>query len=81
LVDNDKALNKNAILKQNGTDVITGVAKVTFAIDHLSALFEKLNVSGANFALTLRDSNVDPKEQFFIVTDCDGNWLQFVGPK
>ena len=81
LVDNNKALNKNALLKQNGADIITGFAKITFTIDDVVSLYQELKDKGANFAIPLRDSNVDPKEQFFIVTDCDSNWIQFIGPK
>ena len=81
LVDNDKAVNKNSILKQNDTDDITGFAKVTFTINHVDSVYEKLKQKGAIFALTLRDSNVNPAERFFIVLDCDNNWLQFIGPK
>jgi catechol 2,3-dioxygenase-like lactoylglutathione lyase family enzyme len=81
LVDNDKVLHKKSILKQNGASDITGFAKVTFSIHHVDSVFKSLKDKGAVFAVTLRDSNTDPTEQFFIVLDCDNNWLQFVGPK
>lgn len=81
LVDNDKALNKGVLLKQHGIDEITGFAKVTFTIDDVRSLYDKLLNKGAAFAITLRESNVNPKEQFFIALDCDNNWLQFIGPK
>ena len=81
LVDNDKALHKNSLLKPNGANEMTGFAKVTFTIDHVDSVYETLKKKGANFALTLRDSNINPAEQFFIVLDCDNNWLQFIGPK
>ena len=44
-------------------------------------MYETLKKKGANFATTLRDSNINPTEQFFIVLDCDNNWLQFIGQK
>ena len=81
LVDNEKALNKNALLKQNGAIDMTGFAKATFNIDHVDAMYETLKKKGASFATTLRDSNINPTEQFFIVLDCDNNWLQFIGQK
>ena len=81
LVDNDKALHKNALLKQNDAKDMTGFAKVRFNIEHVDSVYETLKNKGAIFALTLRDSNINAAEQFFIVLDCDNNWLQFVGPK
>jgi Glyoxalase/Bleomycin resistance protein/Dioxygenase superfamily len=81
LVDNDKAVNKNSILKQNNADDITGFAKVTFTIDHVDSVYEKLKQKHAIFALPLSDSNINPAERFFIVLDRDNNWIQFIGPK
>ncbi len=81
LIANDKALHKNSILKQNGANDMTGFTKVTFSIDHVDSAYETLKKKGAIFALTLHDSNINPTEQFFIVLDCDNNWLQFIGPK
>ncbi|HEX6890219.1 MAG TPA: VOC family protein [Chryseolinea sp.] len=81
LVANDKALNKNSLLKQNGANDMTGFAKVTFSIDHVDSVYQALKKKGAIFALTLRDSNINPTEKFFIVLDCDNNWLQFIGQK
>ena len=81
LVDNDKAFSKNIALQQNGVDDMTGFAKVTFTIDQVNSFYEKLKNSGANFAIALRDSNTNSAERFFIVLDCDRNWLQFIGPK
>jgi hypothetical protein len=81
LVDNDKALNKNSLLKQHGASDMTGFAKITFRIEHVDAVYEAMKEKGAVFAATLRDSNINPTEQFFIVVDCDNNWLQFIGQK
>jgi len=81
LVDNEKALNKNFVLKKNGANDMIGFAKVTFTIDNVKSLYETLKSKGAGFAITLRDSNINPKEEFFIALDCDNNWLQFVGSK
>ena len=81
LVDNDKALNRNTVLKQQSAKEITGFAKVTFTIDNVGLIYEKLKNKDASFAIPLRDSNINPKEHFFIVLDCDNNWLQFIGPK
>lgn len=81
LVANDKAIRKNSILKQHGANDITGFAKVTFSIDYVDSVYQTLKSKGAIFALTLRDSNINPTEQFFIVLDCDNNWLQFIGPR
>ena len=81
LVDNDKALQKNSLLKQNAANDMTGFAKVTFSIDHVDSVYETLKKKDAIFAITLRDSNINPAEQFFIVLDCDNNWLQFIGKK
>ena len=81
LVDNDKALNKRSLLNQNNATDLTGFAKVAFNTGHVDSLYHSLKGSGAVFAVTLRESNINPAEQFFIVLDCDNNWLQFVGPK
>jgi len=81
LVDNEKALSRNSVLKENEAEDITGFAKVTFTIDNVDSLYGTLKSKGAKFAITLRDSNINPKEEFFIVLDCDNNWLQFVGSK
>jgi catechol 2,3-dioxygenase-like lactoylglutathione lyase family enzyme len=81
LVDNDKALHKSSLLKQNDANDITGFAKATFTIDNVHSVYETLKKKGATFALTLRDSNMNRDEQFFIVLDCDNNWLQFIGQK
>src|SRR5688572_9684276 len=77
LVDNDKALNKNSLLKQHGASDMTGFAKITFSIEHVDAVYEAMKEKGAVFAATLRDSNINPTEQFFVVVYCDNNWLQF----
>jgi catechol 2,3-dioxygenase-like lactoylglutathione lyase family enzyme len=81
LVDNEKVLNKNSVLKEYGAENMTGFAKVTFTIDNVDSLYETLKSKRASFAITLRDSNINPREEFFIVLDCDNNWLQFVGSK
>lgn len=81
LVDNEKVLNKNSVLKEYGAEHMTGFAKVTFTIDNIDSLYETLKSKRASFAITLRDSNINPKEEFFIVLDCDNNWIQFVGSK
>ena len=81
LVANDKALRKNALLKENDAKDMTGFAKMTFTVDHVASVYDTLKKKGAIFALTLRDSNINPTEQFFIVLDCDNNWLQFIGTK
>jgi catechol 2,3-dioxygenase-like lactoylglutathione lyase family enzyme len=81
LVDNEKALNKNSVLKKNEANDMTGFAKITFTIDHVDSLYATLKSKGASFAITLRDSNINPREEFFIVLDCDNNWLQFIGFK
>ncbi|HMG92288.1 MAG TPA: VOC family protein [Chryseolinea sp.] len=81
LVANDKALHKNALLKENDAKDMTGFTKVTFSVDGVDSVYETLKKKGVTFALTLRDSNINPTEQFFIVLDCDNNWLQFIGPK
>jgi hypothetical protein len=80
LVENSKTLKKAELLSGGATD-ITGFAKVTFTIENVAALYRRLNDQGAAFAITLRDSNTKPDEQFFVVLDNENNWLQFVGKK
>jgi catechol 2,3-dioxygenase-like lactoylglutathione lyase family enzyme len=80
LVENPKTLKKAEVLSGKGTDV-TGFAKITFTVSNVGKLFRQLSDKGATFAITLRDSNTKPDEQFFVVLDNERNWLQFVGKK
>jgi catechol 2,3-dioxygenase-like lactoylglutathione lyase family enzyme len=80
LVENAKTLKKADLLSGGATD-ITGFAKVTFTIGDVGRLFQRLSDKGATFAISLRDSNTNPGEQFFVVLDNEKNWLQFVGRK
>jgi catechol 2,3-dioxygenase-like lactoylglutathione lyase family enzyme len=81
LVDNVKSQNKSDALKKLQADEITGFAKIAFRVDDVSAKHRALKAKGAEFKVELRDSNINPKEKFFIVGDADGNWVQIVGSK
>ena len=80
LVENAKALRKSQLLAGKDAD-ITGFAKIRFTVPDVEPLFRRLDGKGARFAIRLRDSNTIPGEQYFIVLDNEGNWLQFVGRK
>jgi catechol 2,3-dioxygenase-like lactoylglutathione lyase family enzyme len=80
LVENAKTLRRSQLLAGKGTD-ITGFAKITFSVPDVEPMFRRLERQGATFAARLRDSNTTPGDQFFIVLDNEGNWLQFVGRK
>lgn len=80
LVENPRTLKKAEVLSGRNLDV-TGFAKLTFTVSDVGALFQRLKAGGAAFALTLRDSNTNPGQQFFVVLDNERNWLQFVGKK
>ena len=80
LVENPKTVKKSEVLSGQDAD-ITGFAKVTFTVGNVGKLFQQLKEEGATFAITLRDSNANPGEQFFVVLDNERNWLQFVGKK
>lgn len=80
LVENSKTLKKAEVLSGRDTD-ITGFTKITFTVANVGKLFQRLSDKGATFAITLRDSNTKPDEQFFLVLDNEKNWLQFVGKK
>jgi catechol 2,3-dioxygenase-like lactoylglutathione lyase family enzyme len=81
LVENAKTVRKADALAGKGTDQISGFAKVTFTVNGVATLFRRLKSQGARFAIELRDSNIQPDEQHFVVLDPDDNWLQFVGKK
>lgn len=81
LVDNVKSQNKSDALKKLHADEITGFAKIAFRVDDVSAKHKELKAKGAEFKVELRESNINPKEKFFIVGDADGNWVQIVGEK
>ena len=81
LVENVKTRPKDEVLKKIEAEEITGFAKVAFHAGDIRGLYKKLQDKKADFKLTLRDSNLNGKEQFFVVTDPDGNWVQFVGQK
>jgi len=80
LVENARTLKRSQVLSGPATD-ITGFAKITFAVGDVARLFHRLKEKGATFAISLRDSNTRPDEQFFVVLDNEKNWLQFVGKK
>jgi catechol 2,3-dioxygenase-like lactoylglutathione lyase family enzyme len=80
LVENARTLRKSQLLADKNAD-ITGFAKIRFTVLDVGQLFRRLEGKGASFAIRLRDSNTIPGEQFFIVLDNEGNWLQFVGKK
>jgi hypothetical protein len=50
LVDNEKALNKNSMLKKNEANDMTGFAKVTFTIDSVDSLYDRMKMTGASCA-------------------------------
>jgi hypothetical protein len=79
LVENVKSENKSDALKKLKTDEITGFAKIAFRIADVSTKYQELQRKNAAFKVELRQSNINPEEKFFIVSDPDGNWVQFVG--
>ena len=81
LVENHKSLKRNAILKRNEATEITGFTKLTFTVEKASAFYQQLKEKGSSFAVPLRDSKINPQEEFFILLDNENNWLQFIGPK
>jgi catechol 2,3-dioxygenase-like lactoylglutathione lyase family enzyme len=81
LVENAKTLKRSEALATKSATDVTGFAKLTFSVDNVANLYEQLKKKGATFAIKLQDSNVDAREEFFIVLDNEGNWLQFKGKK
>jgi catechol 2,3-dioxygenase-like lactoylglutathione lyase family enzyme len=81
LVENSKTIRRSEVLAAKGASDITGFAKLTFSIDNVGGLYEQLKEKGAAFAIKLQLSNVDASEEFFIVLDDAGNWLQFKGKR
>lgn len=79
LVETKAALNKADVLKKAGASAITGLAKLTFTIPGISSLYKKLESEKVNIVFKLSPSNRDPSLNHFIVTDNEGNWLQFIG--
>jgi catechol 2,3-dioxygenase-like lactoylglutathione lyase family enzyme len=80
LVENVKTLRKSQLLAGKEQD-ITGFAKITFSVPNVAQLYRRLEGKSASFAIRLRDSNTTSGQQFFVVLDNEGNWLQFVGKK
>ena len=54
---------------------------MAFRVADVNTKYKDLRTKHADFKITLRDSNINPSEQFFVVVDRDGNWIQFVGVK
>lgn len=81
LVENNKSENKVDVLKKLNAVEITGFAKVAFRIPDVAEHYRKLAEKNVDVKVKLSDSNINPSEQFFIIADPDGNWLQYVGGK
>ncbi len=79
LVENVKSENKSDALKKLKLDEITGFAKIAFRVADVSAKYKELRGKKAEFKVELRQSNINPEEEFFILSDPDGNWVQVVG--
>src|SRR6218665_3144162 len=80
LVQSGEVVSKRELFPKEHKDV-TGFAKLTFRVNQVEQRSQQLLKSGAAFAVKLRDSNRQKGEQFFIVLDIDGNWIQFIGDK
>jgi catechol 2,3-dioxygenase-like lactoylglutathione lyase family enzyme len=79
LVETKAALDKAVALKKAAATVITGFAKITFTVADVRNLYKKLEMGKANIVFKLSPSNRNTELHHFIVTDNEGNWLQFIG--
>ena len=79
LVKNDSSIDRNIVLKEKKAADITGFAKLNFKIKRIEKLYDFLKAENINIVVSLRKSGRIKKYKTFIITDPEGNWVQFTG--
>ena len=79
LVKNDSSVNKTTVLKEKSATDFTGFAKINFKIRQIEKFYNLLQSEKVNMVVSLRVSARNKKYRTFIITDPEGNWLQFTG--
>jgi len=79
LVKNDSSINKNLVLKEKRATDITGFAKISFQVEEIEQIYNYLKSENIPIIISLRKSTRNKEHQTFIVTDYEGNWIQFTG--
>ena len=79
LVKNDSSVNKNLVLKEKRAADITGFAKINFQVEQIEQVYNYLKSENVPIIVTLRKSIRNKEHKTFIITDYEGNWIQFTG--
>jgi uncharacterized glyoxalase superfamily protein PhnB len=79
LVKNDSSIDRNIVLKEKKAAEITGFAKLNFKIKRIEKFYDFLKAENVNIVVSLRKSARAKNHQTFIITDPEGNWVQFTG--
>ena len=79
LVENKKALSKQAVLKEKKATDLTGFAKLTFKISNIQEVYNQMRSTNVNFIVPLKKSTRKNDEMFFIIADNESNLIQFAG--
>lgn len=81
LVQFDQGISKNELKFPEGFSELNGYFKIGFQAKDIEALYESLQALNVNIAAPLSDlppqEGYDWPEKYFLITDPDGNYIQF----